>query len=84
MATDEPTDRVISQGVEAFGANVRRLRLQRGGTQEVLAELVGVHPTYVGGIERGERNPSLEKVIALARALQIDVRVLFDNVYPIP
>ena len=52
-----------------FGKTVRRLRLEKGWTQEVLADRARLHPTYVGGIERGERNVGLDNIIRLARAL---------------
>jgi transcriptional regulator with XRE-family HTH domain len=55
----------------AFGAAVRRLRTARGLSQEGLAELAGVHRTYVGGIERGERNVSLLSIDRLAVALSV-------------
>ena len=53
-----------------FGENLRRLRLRRGLTQEALAELSQCHPNYVGGLERGERNPTLTKILDLARGLR--------------
>jgi transcriptional regulator with XRE-family HTH domain len=55
----------------AFGTAVRRLRTARGLSQEGLAELAGVHRTYVGGIERGERNVSLLSIDRLAVALSV-------------
>jgi transcriptional regulator with XRE-family HTH domain len=55
----------------AFGGAVRRLRAARGLSQEGLAELAGVHRTYVGGIERGERNVSLLSIDRLAAALSV-------------
>jgi transcriptional regulator with XRE-family HTH domain len=53
-----------------FGKRIRQLRLAKGLTQEQLAHHAGLHPTYVGGIERGERNPSFDNIMRLARALQ--------------
>ena len=50
---------------------MRKLRLQRGLSQEKLAELADVHRNYVGGVERGERNIALLNIVALARALQV-------------
>ena len=47
------------------------MRKIRGWSQEVLAEKAGLHPTYVGGIERGERNPSLLNVVKLAKGLSL-------------
>jgi transcriptional regulator with XRE-family HTH domain len=43
-----------------FGVAVRRRRMRANITQEKLAELAGIHPTYVGMIERGIRNPTLD------------------------
>ncbi|MEW5686615.1 MAG: helix-turn-helix transcriptional regulator [Pseudomonadota bacterium] len=51
------------------GGNVRRLRLQRGFTQEQLAFEAQIDLTYVGGIERGKRNPSLSVMARIAVAL---------------
>ena len=55
----------------AFGRRVRELRHQLGISQEELADRAGLHWTYVGGIERGERNPALINVGKLVRALQV-------------
>ena len=52
------------------GANVRRLRLERKLTQEQLAHDAEIDLTYLGGIERGRRNPSVDVVGRLAAALQ--------------
>ncbi len=57
----------------ALGRAVRRLRLEAQMTQEDLAHAAGLHWTYVGGIERGERNPSWENVVKLARGLNTRV-----------
>ncbi|HKT31930.1 MAG TPA: helix-turn-helix transcriptional regulator [Gammaproteobacteria bacterium] len=57
--------------VEIFSANLRAARLRGGITQEELAALAGLHRTYVGSAERGERNVTLESVDRLARALRI-------------
>lgn len=54
---------------KSFGENVKKRRLQLGLTQEELSELAGVHPTYLGSVERGERNVCLENINALAKAL---------------
>ena len=55
-----------------FGRRVRTLRLERGLSQEKLAELADLHRNYVGGVERGERNIALLNIVALARALSTD------------
>ncbi|WP_149790672.1 helix-turn-helix transcriptional regulator [Mesorhizobium sp. NFR06] len=52
---------------EIFGANVRRVRLKRGMTLESLAAEAGLAYSYMGGIERGQRNPSLDVAERIAR-----------------
>lgn len=54
------------------GENVRRLRIERGMTQEQLSFEAEIDLTYVGGIERGRRNPSLIVMVRLATALDVD------------
>jgi transcriptional regulator with XRE-family HTH domain len=60
----------------AVGRRVREIRTARGISQEALAVAVGVHRTYLGGIERGERNLTLRTVERLAARLGVDVHVL--------
>jgi transcriptional regulator with XRE-family HTH domain len=55
----------------AFSANVRLLRDKRGWSQEDLAEKSGLHRTYISGIERGVRNPTLGIIDRLAKALGV-------------
>lgn len=61
-----------------LGWRIRELRLKAGLTQEQLAERADLHPTYLGGVERGERNLSLKNLDKLARALQMPLRSLLD------
>lgn len=55
----------------AFGAVVRLHRKRAGYSQEELARRAGIHRTYIGGIERGERNPTLTMIYRLANALDV-------------
>ena len=68
----------MSEIEEGFGKKVRELRLARGLSQEELAFKSGVHRTYLGGIERGERNPSLKNIAAIAEALGVSLSELFS------
>lgn len=63
---------------QVFGGALREARVKAGLSQDALAELARLHRTYVGGIERGERNPSLENIVRLARALDTTVAALFN------
>jgi len=66
------------ENIEAqFGSRIRELRLAKGLTQEELAFKAGMHRTYLGGIERGERNPALKNIASLAKALNFTLSELF-------
>jgi len=61
------------------GKNVRRLRVQKGMTQEELAFEAEIDLTYVGGIERGRRNPSLMVLARIAKALGVQLPKLLEG-----
>ena len=61
-----------------FGERVRQLRLERSLSQEELAFKSCVHRTYLGDIERGERNPSLKNIAAIVKALDVTLSQLFS------
>jgi DNA-binding XRE family transcriptional regulator len=63
----------------AFGAEVRAVRVERGLSQLDLARLSGLHRAYIGGIERGERNPSLTNIGRLADALGVSAMRLLTR-----
>jgi transcriptional regulator with XRE-family HTH domain len=56
----------------AFGKNVQRIRSSRDLSQEELGELSGLHRTYISGIERGIRNPTLTVIVKIAAALGVE------------
>jgi transcriptional regulator with XRE-family HTH domain len=60
-----------------FGNRLRELRNEKGLSQEALAFACGLDRTYIGGIERGERNPSLVNIHKIAEALGVSVKELF-------
>ncbi|MGH7080032.1 MAG: helix-turn-helix domain-containing protein [Acetobacteraceae bacterium] len=62
-----------------FGSRVRQLRLAKNLTQEELAHRASLHPTYVGGVERGERNVGFDNILKLARALHERPDALFTE-----
>jgi len=62
-----------------LGLAIKKRRQEIGISQEVLAERAGLHRTYIGDIERGARNLSLENIEKLAKALQISISDLFAN-----
>ena len=61
----------------SFGAHLRSLRQRQGLSQEECADRAGIHVTYLSGIERGHRNPTLKNVRKLAAALSVPIRDLF-------
>ncbi|MEK7059300.1 MAG: helix-turn-helix transcriptional regulator [Patescibacteria group bacterium] len=65
------------QFLKSFGARMAELRKKRSITQERLAELVGLHRTYIGFIEQGKRNPSISNIYKIAKALKISLKELF-------
>ncbi len=65
---------------KSFGKNLRERRLALGLSQEELAERADLHRTYVGSVERGERNVSLENIVRLADALKVKPSDLLKGV----
>jgi len=60
-----------------FGARVRALRTEKGWSQKDFAFECGLHRTYIGAVERGERNVSLENIKKIADTFRIDIAELF-------
>ncbi|HOT73989.1 MAG TPA: helix-turn-helix transcriptional regulator [Bacteroidales bacterium] len=63
--------------LKAFGQRVQELRKERNLSQEQLADLAGVHRTYIGMIERAEKNITLCNIERIAKALKLDIKDLF-------
>ncbi|SKC36835.1 DNA-binding transcriptional regulator, XRE-family HTH domain [Bacteroidales bacterium WCE2008] len=63
--------------LKAFGQRVRELRKKRNMSQEQLADLAGVHRTYIGMIERAEKNITLCNIERIAKALEVNIKDLF-------
>ena len=62
-----------------FGGRLRKLREAQSISQETLAQKAGVHRTYIGGIERGERNVSLVNIQKIAIALNLSIESLMKG-----
>ena len=73
LANDGAMPMNPSRARTLFASNVRKVRLQKGLSQEALAELSGLHRNYVGSVERGERNISVDNMERLALALGVEV-----------
>lgn len=78
----QPSITVEGELQRTFGRSVRQLREERGLSQEALADQLAVHRTFIGGVERGERNLTLRTVERLSSRLQADPLVLLGA--PVP
>lgn len=61
-----------------LGRRIKELRRARGLSQEALAEKMDGHPKYLGSVERGEQNPTIEFLMKLAAALKVELAALFN------
>jgi transcriptional regulator with XRE-family HTH domain len=68
-------DRILLQ---EFGKRIRKLRAERNLSQEELSFLTGFHRTYIGMVERGERNLSLSNIGAFAKVFEVSISDLMD------
>lgn len=64
---------------KTFGSKVRCLRREKGISQEELAQLSCLDRSYIGSVERGERNISLSNIEKIAKALNVNIQELFAN-----
>lgn len=69
----------ISATHKRLGYRINELRKKLNMTQEDLAFKVGVDRSYMGFVERGEKNPTLDKLVKLAKALQVSLSELFGS-----
>ena len=65
---------------KTFGKNIKALRTSLNMSQEALADACGLHRTYIGAVERGERNISLENIVIIARALRVNPDNLLKDI----
>jgi transcriptional regulator with XRE-family HTH domain len=75
MTSTKNTDHILS----CFGQKVRAVRKMKNLSQEALADRSELDRTYIGGVERGERNVSLINIEKIAKALEVEIKDLFDN-----
>ena len=64
------------------GERIRNFRKEKGWSQEELADNANLHTTYIGQLERGEKNPTLESIEKIANALGISLEELFRAIQP--
>lgn len=69
----------MSEISKFIGQRIRNYRTQKKLSQEKLAELSGCHPTYIGQLERGEKNATLESIEKVATALDVPLSTLFEK-----
>lgn len=62
-----------------FGQNVKKYRIEKGLSQEKLAEMADLHRTYIGMIERAEKNITLVNINKIAQALNMEIALLFQK-----
>lgn len=68
-----------NRALKRFGRSLAQLRKESGLTQEALANRSNLHPTYIGGLERGVRNPTVLTVLSLAKGLGVAPSELLDR-----
>lgn len=69
----------MSDIAKVIGQRIRNYRTTAGLSQEKLAELSGCHPTYIGQLERGEKNATIESIEKIASALNVSLSKLFEQ-----
>lgn len=70
---------VLSKARTLFAKRLKEIRQSRGFSQELLADRAGLHRTYVGSVERAERNVSIDNMERIAEALEVDIADLLRS-----
>ncbi len=78
MWTRPSVVRAIEKEQRRLGARLRAIRTEQGISQQLAAELAGVHPTTMSGIERGKMNVTAATLVALALAYKVPLRSFFE------
>ena len=63
-----------------IGQRLRNYRINQKMSQETLADKCGLHPTYIGQLERGEKNATIESIVKISSALSVPLSTLFENI----
>lgn len=66
--------------LNSLGEKIRAQRIAIGLSQEELASIAGLHRTYIGSVERGERNVSVHNIVSIARALSVTPSALLEGI----
>lgn len=69
----------MNEIIKTVGERLKHCRMRKGLSQEQLAEKCGLHPTYIGQVERGEKNATIESIWKIASALELPLEVLFEK-----
>ena len=70
----------MSNITQIIGERIRMYRTRKNLSQDALGEMAGLHGKYIGQLERGEKNATLESIEKVARALDVPFEVLFENI----
>ncbi len=70
----------MSEITKTIGQRIRNYRTEKGLSQEKLAEMSGCHPTYIGQVERGEKNATLESIEKITSAMNVSLSKLFEKI----
>jgi transcriptional regulator with XRE-family HTH domain len=77
--TPMPPNKATNKARNIFAYKLKEFRVKKSLSQEELAEMAGLHRTYVGSVERGERNISIDNMERLASALNIQIKDLLGD-----